>query len=59
MEFFFSLNRFNVATSRGETTVIVVGNPRLFEPECKTPRQMQLANAFCRYLEMATVHTGI
>jgi uncharacterized protein len=57
MEFFFSLNRFNVATSRGETTVIVVGNPRLFEPECKTPRQMQLANAFCRYLEMATTYS--
>jgi AAA domain/RNase_H superfamily len=56
MEFFFSLNRFNVATSRAETTVIVVGNPRLFEPECKTPRQMQLANAFCWYLEMAKTH---
>jgi len=25
----------------------------LFEPECKTPREMQLANAFCRYLELA------
>ena len=27
----------------------------VFEAECRTPRQMQLANAFCRYLEMATV----
>jgi hypothetical protein len=27
--------------------------PVLFEAECRTPRQMQLANAFCRYLEMA------
>jgi hypothetical protein len=35
--------------------VIVVGNPRLFEPECKSPRQMQLANAFCAYLERAKV----
>jgi uncharacterized protein len=26
---------------------------RLFEPECKTPRQMQLANALCRYAELA------
>jgi uncharacterized protein len=56
MEFLFSLNRLNVATSRGKSHVIIVGNPRLFEPECKTPRQMQLANAFCRYLELATVH---
>jgi uncharacterized protein len=55
MEFLYSLNRFNVATSRAQTAVIVVGNPRLFEPECKSPRQMQLANAFCAYLERATV----
>jgi len=55
MEFLFSLNRFNVATSRAKTAVIIVGNPRLFEAECHTPRQMQLANALCRYLELATV----
>jgi uncharacterized protein len=36
------------------TNVIVVGSPRLFEPECRNPRQIQLANALCRYLEMAT-----
>jgi predicted RecB family nuclease len=53
MEFLYSLNRLNVATSRAMTAVIVVGNPRLFEPECRTPRQMQLANAFCAYREMA------
>lgn len=53
MEFLYSLNRLNVATSRAMTTVILVGSPRLFEPECRTPRQMQLANAFCGYLEMA------
>jgi predicted RecB family nuclease len=55
MEFLYSLNRFNVATSRAMSNVIVVGSPRLFEPECKSPRQMQLANALCRYLEMATI----
>jgi predicted RecB family nuclease len=54
MEFLYSLNRFNVATSRAMSNVIVVGSRRLFEPECKSPRQMQLANALCRYLEMAT-----
>jgi len=55
MEFLYSLNRLNVATSRAKTAVIVVGNPRLFEPECRTPRQMQLVNAWCGYLEKATV----
>jgi uncharacterized protein len=54
MEFLYSLNRFNVATSRAMSNVIVVGSPRLFEPECNSPRQMQLANALCRYVEMAT-----
>ena len=53
MEFLYSLNRFNVATSRAMCAAIVVASPRLFEPECKTPRQMQLANALCRYREMA------
>jgi predicted RecB family nuclease len=54
MEFLYSLNRLNVATSRAMSNVILVGNPRLFEPECRNPRQIQLANALCRYWEMAT-----
>ena len=57
MEFLYSLNRFNVATSRAFTTVIVVGNPRLFEPECHTPSKMRLANAFCRFYKMSTHHS--
>jgi len=54
MEFLYSLNRLNVATSRARCVSVMVGSPRLFEAECRTPRQMQLANAFCRYLELAT-----
>ena len=54
MEFLYSANRLNVATSRAKCMCIVVASPTLFEAECRTPRQMQLANAFCRYLEMAT-----
>ena len=53
--FVFSLNRLNVATSRAQAVVIVVGSPRLLELECRSPRQMQLANAFCRYAEIAQV----
>jgi uncharacterized protein len=53
MEFLYSLNRLNVATSRAKCAAILVASPRIFEPECKTPRQIQLANALCRFREMA------
>lgn len=53
MEFLYSLNRLNVATSRAKAMAIVVGSPKLLEPECKTPRQLQLANALCRYVELS------
>jgi uncharacterized protein len=53
MEFLYSLNRLNVATSRARCAVVIVASPRLFEPECRSPRQMKLANALCRYREMA------
>ena len=54
MEFLYSLNRLNVATSRARCVCVLVGSPELFAPQCRTPRQMQLANAFCRYRELAT-----
>jgi uncharacterized protein len=53
MEFLYSLNRLNVATSRAKCACVLVASPRLLEAECRTPRQMKLANAFCRYVEMA------
>jgi hypothetical protein len=31
-----------------------VGNARLFSPDCRTPRQMELANVLCRYVELST-----
>ena len=53
MEFLYNLNRFNVGTSRARCICIVVGSPKLLSPECRTPRQMELANAICRYVELA------
>ena len=53
MEFLYNLNRFNVATSRAKGECILVANPKLFEPECRIPRQMKLANALCHYRQMA------
>ncbi|MEO5814661.1 MAG: TM0106 family RecB-like putative nuclease [Gemmatimonadaceae bacterium] len=58
MEFLYSLNRLNVATSRAKHAVVIVANRRLFEPECRTPRQMKLANAVCRYRELARPMIG-
>ncbi len=59
MEFLYSLNRLNVATSRAQCACILVASPRLFAPECKTPGQMRLANALCRYVEMANPLPGL
>ena len=53
MDFLYSLNRLNVATSRARCLCLLVGSPALFQPECRSPQQMRLANAFCRYLELA------
>ena len=53
MEFLYSVNRLNVATSRARCAVFLVASPRLFEPDCRTPRQMLLASAMCRFREMA------
>jgi len=53
MNFLFSRNRMNVATSRARCLAVLVGSPTLFTPYCETPHQMQLANGFCRFLELA------
>ncbi len=53
MEFLYSLNRLNVATSRARCVAVVVASPALVRVACRTPRQMQLANALCRLVEVA------
>ena len=53
MEFLYSLNRLNVATSRARCLAAVVASPALVRVQARTPRQMQLANALCRFLELA------
>ncbi len=49
MEFLYSLNRLNVAISRARCIAAIVASPALFRVECRTPPQIELANAFCRY----------
>jgi uncharacterized protein len=51
MEFLYSLNRLNVAISRARCVAVIVASLNLFSVECKTTRQIELVNAFCRYLE--------
>jgi uncharacterized protein len=53
LEFLFSRNRLNVATSRARCVAIVIASPDLVRVQCKTPRQMWLANALCRLVELA------
>lgn len=55
MDFLFSPNRFNVAVSRARTRFIMVANPAIFEAECKSPHQIKLANAFCRFKELCLI----
>ena len=53
MEFLYNRFRFNVATSRARALCILVGSPALFEPECRTPHQMRMANGLCRFRELS------
>jgi uncharacterized protein len=53
-EFLYSLNRLNVATSRAQALVILVASPELAQAHCRSPRQMQLVNALCSFLELVT-----
>jgi len=55
MEFLYSLNRLNVAISRAQCVAVIVASPALFQVECKTAQHIRLANALCRYSEMAEV----
>ncbi len=53
MGFLFNPNRLNVATSRARCVCILVSNPALLHPDCRTIEQMKWANALCRYKELA------
>ena len=56
MDFLYSLNRLNVATSPARCVCVLVAEPRLFEPECRSVRQMRLANWVCGLLGKSANH---
>jgi uncharacterized protein len=53
LDFLFSRNRLNVAISRAQCLACLVCSPRLLEVDCRTIEQMRLANALCRFVELA------
>ena len=53
MDFLYSRHRLNVATSRARCVAVVVASPDLLRVRARTPEQMRLANAFCRFVEFA------
>ena len=54
LEFLYSKNRLNVAVSRAMALAVIVASPALVQVSCRTPRQITLANALCRFVELAT-----
>jgi uncharacterized protein len=53
MDFLYSKHRLNVATSRARCITIVAASPDLLRVRARTPEQMRLANALCRFAEVA------
>ena len=53
MDFLYSRHRLNVATSRARCISVVAMSPELLRVRARTPDQMRLANAICRYVELA------
>jgi predicted RecB family nuclease len=58
MDFLYSRNRLNVATSRARCVAIVVATPALLRVRARSPHQMRLANALCQFLESAAASPG-
>ena len=53
LEFLLSRNRLNVAISRARCLAYLVASPKLLEVNCRSIPQMRLANALCRFVELA------
>jgi hypothetical protein len=53
LDSFSAAYRINVATSRAQSRVEFVCSPRPLETHCKTVEHMRLANALCRFVELA------
>jgi uncharacterized protein len=54
LDFLYSLNRLNVATSRARALAIVVASPRLLDAAAKTPDQLRMLNGLCAFVDSAS-----
>jgi uncharacterized protein len=53
LDFLMSRNRLNVAVSRAQCLAYVACSPRLLGVDCHTVEHLKLANALCRFVELA------
>jgi len=53
LDFLMSRNRLNVAVSRAQCLAYVVCSPGLLEVDCRTVEHLRLADALCRFVELA------
>jgi superfamily I DNA and/or RNA helicase len=51
--FLYSGHRFNVAVSRARGLAVLLCSPDLLKVRCRTPEEMRLANALCRFVELS------
>ena len=51
--FLYSGNRLNVAVSRARAIAVIVASPTLLDASARTPEQMRLVSALCRFFELA------
>ena len=58
MSFLYSRNRLNVAISRARCVALLVASPTLLEAGCRTPEQMRMVDAMCRFVEVAAVEAA-
>jgi uncharacterized protein len=58
MSFLYSRNRLNVAISRAQCLALLVASPTLLEAGCRTPEQMRMVDAMCRFVEMAALQAA-
>ncbi len=58
MSFLYSPNRLDVAISRAQSVALLVAEPALLDAGCRTPEQMRMMDALCRYAEIAATQAA-
>ncbi len=58
MSFLYSPNRLDVAISRAQSVALLVAEPALLDAGCRTPDQMRMMDALCRYVEIAAAQAA-